>query len=124
MHLEPAICDTARACQYRYTRQGSLGEGPKNLRRAEHGIVQGERRGRLAVRVLGLLRSQKLLPRSLGAEPASTSVEHPSLEKPDHCGHSSVSILDAGALQSEAPSLPQMLWDRLAFFLQLGVWRK
>ena len=66
-----------------------------------------------------MLRAQKLLPRSLGAEPASTSVEHPSLEEPDHCGDSGVSIPDAGALQSEAAGLPQMRWDRSALFQQL-----
>ena len=96
-----------------------LGESPKNLRRPEHGVAQGERRGRVAVRVRELLRPQDLLPRGLGVKPAGTSVEHPSLEEPDHGGASGFGIIDAGALQSEAPSLPQVFWDRSALFLQL-----
>ena len=60
-------------------------------------IVQRERRGRLPFRGLELLRPQKLLPRGLGAEPASTGVEHPRLEEPDHGGDSGVDILGAGA---------------------------
>ena len=62
---------------------------------------------------------QQLLPCGLGAEPPCSGIEEPRLEEPNDCCDSGLGVLHAGALQSEAPSLSQMRWDRLALLLQL-----